>query len=161
MYQGIPIVYFLQVCGILSHPYVTLVYLLEQITIHVLGSSPRASDSRVFLYFIFNTVFALIPVFIEADRKVRATLTVVLSFIASHNFLLTLGIKKPFDKENTNLKAQNDYASIVFKSKASVEENTASQRKRLMANAAVSAVMGVVLVVIALTAGNVTSINVI
>lgn len=104
----IVIVYFLQVCGILSHPYVLFMYLIEQISIHLFGTSPRSSDIRILFYFVINFIFAYLslPVLKSTTSIDSASafiyLTVALSFLASHNLLFSLGMKRPFEKESGN-----------------------------------------------------------
>ena len=60
LYQAFFVVYVLQVIGILSHPVVNILCALEQFSIHVLGTSPRASDGRIVLSFCLNLVFVAI-----------------------------------------------------------------------------------------------------
>jgi hypothetical protein len=60
LYQAFIVVYVLQVIGILSHPVVNILWALEQFSIHVLGTSPRASDGRIVLSFCVNLVFVAI-----------------------------------------------------------------------------------------------------
>lgn len=60
LYQAFVVVYVLQVIGILSHPVVNILWALEQFSIHVLGTSPRASDGRIVLSFCVNLVFVAI-----------------------------------------------------------------------------------------------------
>jgi hypothetical protein len=44
----------LQMFGVLSNPMVTLMWFLEQVDVHVLGATPRASDSRIVMSFCIN-----------------------------------------------------------------------------------------------------------
>ena len=60
LYQLFIVVYVLQVIGVLSHPVVNILWALEQLSIHVLGTSPRASDGRIVLSFCVNLVFVAI-----------------------------------------------------------------------------------------------------
>jgi hypothetical protein len=60
LYQAFLVVYVLQVIGVLSHPVVNILWALEQLSIHVLGTSPRASDGRIVLSFCLNLVFVAI-----------------------------------------------------------------------------------------------------
>ena len=60
LYQAFIVIYVLQVIGILSHPVVNILWALEQFSIHVLGTSPRASDGRIVLSFCVNLVFVAI-----------------------------------------------------------------------------------------------------
>lgn len=46
--------------------------------------------------------------------------------MSSHNYLCSIGIKKPFKKLNERLQAQRTYADIVF---AKTNENTMTTKK--------------------------------
>lgn len=115
----IPILYAVQVLGLLSHPTVLLVYLLEQLSIHLFGTSPRASDSRILIFIVINAGFVAICTFVGLTKLQTIILLLALAFISSHNLLFSLGLKKPFRKENERMREQNLYADIVFKSKES------------------------------------------
>ena len=87
--------------GILSHPYVLIVYLLEQASIHLLGSTSRASDSRLITSFVINAALATICYFGARESTMIAKLVfLLLPFVASHNFMFDLCLKKPFKGEN-------------------------------------------------------------
>lgn len=43
------VIYTLHFLGIIAHPFVTLIWAVEQFSIHLLGSSPRSSDSRILM----------------------------------------------------------------------------------------------------------------
>ena len=107
LYASFMIVYALQVLGLLSHPIVTILWAMEQVSIHVLGTTARASDTRLVLSFILNGAFVSIGLILGSASGQTAMLLsmVVLSFLASHNFLLSLGLKKPFKAVNERLKA--------------------------------------------------------
>ena len=92
------IVYFLQVFGLLSHPVVGIMYMLEQISIHLFGTTPRSSDSRIVMSAVMNAVFILVIniLRVEVGEEAYVLSMVGLSFLASHNILASLGIKKPF-----------------------------------------------------------------
>jgi hypothetical protein len=50
-------VYVLQAFGVLSHPVVTTLWAMEQASEHLFGSTARASDSRIVMYFVLNVGF--------------------------------------------------------------------------------------------------------
>lgn len=120
----------------------------------MLGTSTRASDSRIFMYFVINLIFVAICYLVGSnDRKLLSILVVALSFLSSHNLLFSLGINKPFRKENERLKEQNIYADIVFKNKSqtsNAKEIEDQKNKRLMLNLVASVVVGIVVVVCAM-----------
>jgi hypothetical protein len=115
----VPVIYFLQALGLLSHPVVTMAYLVEQLSIHVLGGSPRATDLRIYLFFLVNFGFVVLIHFTNSDTK--PLLFVALSFIGSHNLFSSLGLIKPFRGKNKRLQDQDKYADIVFEGKGSSE----------------------------------------
>jgi hypothetical protein len=84
--------------GILSNPIVTLMWLLEQIDIHVLGSTPRASDSRILMSTILNSSVVIAMYFIAYQGSGYGNaivLGVILSWILSHNILFGIGVVRP------------------------------------------------------------------
>ena len=62
LYHAFIIVYFLQVFGMLSHPLVTLLWAMEQASVHLFGGSPRASDLRILVSFVITSVFIAVPI---------------------------------------------------------------------------------------------------
>jgi len=48
---------------------------------------------------------------------------VLLSFLASQNLLVNIGLKKPFRAANERLKTQRCYANIVFAAKESAPQS--------------------------------------
>lgn len=92
--------------GVLSHPVVNILWALEQFSIHVLGTSARASDGRILLSFCLNIIFLLIcyQVHERADHQAFMAFVVLLSFVASHNVLGSLATKKPLQGVNERLK---------------------------------------------------------
>jgi len=48
------VVLIMQMLGMLSNPVVSLFWLLEQVDVHVMGSTPRASDARILGSFAIN-----------------------------------------------------------------------------------------------------------
>lgn len=94
-------IYLLQVLGILSHPYVLIMYALEQASIHLLGSTARASDSRVVFSFTINVAFVAACFYAAKESTTIAKLVLLLlPFITSHNFMFDMCLKKPFKGEN-------------------------------------------------------------
>jgi len=84
--------------GILSNPIVTLMWLLEQIDIHVLGSTPRASDSRILMSTTLNSAVVIAMYFIAyqgSGYNNAIVLGVILSWILSHNILFGIGVVRP------------------------------------------------------------------
>ena len=53
------VVLILQMLGMLSNPVVTLMWFAEQVDVHVLGSTPRASDIRIVISFCFNSAIVI------------------------------------------------------------------------------------------------------
>ena len=60
------VVYFMHVFGIIAHPLVTILWALEQISIHVLGTTPRASDSRILMGLLLNVGFVAICTYVKS-----------------------------------------------------------------------------------------------
>jgi hypothetical protein len=91
--------------GILSNPFVTVFWAMEQTEIHILGSTPRASDLRILLSCVLNCAFIVACSFLAYYRGYDKALLLIaaLSYIASHNVLFSLGIKKPFKVINQKL----------------------------------------------------------
>lgn len=105
LYHAFIIVYFLQVFGMLSHPLVTLLWAMEQASVHLFGGSPRASDLRILVSFVITSVFIAVPVLMlqSSTEKAARVVLVLLAFLSSHNFLGSFGIKEPFKKLNERL----------------------------------------------------------
>jgi hypothetical protein len=60
------VVYVMHVLGIIAHPLVTVFWALEQISIHLLGTSPRASDSRILAGLLLNVGFVAICFYVKS-----------------------------------------------------------------------------------------------
>lgn len=95
--------------GMLGNPFVLLLYLMEQCEIFVFGGSARASDLRIFLYFVINVGLVLVCFF-----STQALLIPVLGYVASNNFWWDLGTVKPFNIVNEQLMQSKALAGIVF-----------------------------------------------
>lgn len=91
-----------QMFGMLSGPFVTLVYLLEQIEVFIFGSSCRCSDWRIVLNFLIHVGLSIACYFISMQKKVIWTSIAVslTGFITSKNTIFSLCIKKPFKVVN-------------------------------------------------------------
>lgn len=102
--------------GSLSHPVVTLLWVLEQISVHLYGGTPRASDLRIVLSFLIQSLFIAIPFIIvqESTGSLPKILLVLLAFLSSQNILFSIGINVPFKKVNERLQTLQNYADIVF-----------------------------------------------
>ena len=108
----------MHVFGIIAHPFVTVLWAIEQVSIHVLGTSPRASDSRIVMGLLLNVGFVAICTYCERFGAVTLqVVTALLAFVASNNVFGSLGIKKPLGKVNERLKSKKAYADIVFEGK--------------------------------------------
>ncbi len=107
------IVLVLQMFGVLSNPLVTLMWVMEQVDVHALGSTPRASDSRILMSLILNSGIVVAMYFIS-DFSNAIILGVILAWIFSHNFILGLGMVRPHEVINEKLQQQKDYSEIVF-----------------------------------------------
>lgn len=59
-YSTIIIIQFLNMFGVLSNVWVTLMYLLEQASMHLLGGTARSSDLRIVISFVLNFTIALV-----------------------------------------------------------------------------------------------------
>jgi hypothetical protein len=106
------IVLILQMMGILGNPMVTLMWLLEQVDIHVFGSTPRASDFRIALSFCINGAIIIGMYFLgHRDGKMAEALImgVILAWVFSHNAIFGIGIVKPFKIVNEKLQDQKEY----------------------------------------------------
>lgn len=103
-YNAFIIMYFLQVFGALSNFWASLMWLLEQVNVHVLGGTARASDARIVLSFIINSGLLAGWTAIAGDSGAKpAILRAIIgahAWINAHNFLFDLGIKKAFEGEN-------------------------------------------------------------
>jgi hypothetical protein len=109
------VLYFCHVFGLIAHPAVTILWAMEQFSIHILGTTPRASDSRIIMSFILNLIFVTVCYFVSKLGTKPLTVTAaVLAFVASHNLLGPLGIKKPMATVNERLRAKKEYSNIVF-----------------------------------------------
>jgi hypothetical protein len=94
MYWMFPIVYVLQALGVLSHPVVTGLWAMEQMSEHLFGSTARASDSRIVMFFVLNVGFIALSAYLGGENLMILRLcTVLLSFVASHNLFGSLGMK--------------------------------------------------------------------
>ena len=85
---------------------VTVMWLLEQVDVHVFGSTPRASDFRIVLSFCINSGIIIGMYFLgyEANRiKDGIILGVVLAWVFSHNALFGIGMVRPFQIVNEKL----------------------------------------------------------
>ncbi len=99
--------------GVLSNPLVTLMWVMEQVDVHALGSTPRASDSRILMSLILNSGIVVAMYFIS-DFSNAIILGVILAWVLSHNFILGLGMVRPHEVINEKLQQQKDYSEIVF-----------------------------------------------
>jgi hypothetical protein len=84
--------------GMLSNPIVTLMWLLEQVDVHALGSTPRASDSRIVISLILNSAVVVGMYFVNyigSGFGNSIILGVILSLILSHNVIFGIGIVRP------------------------------------------------------------------
>lgn len=123
------IVYLLQAFGVLSHPIVTALWAVEQVSEHLLGSTARASDARIIMFFILNVGFVVFSAYLgsidrNSKRQSMVALrlsTVLLSFLASHNLFGSLGMKQAFRGENSRLQQKKALANIVFANKEGVK----------------------------------------
>jgi predicted membrane protein len=87
-------VYLLHFLGLIAHPAVTLLWAVEQVTIHGLGSSPRASDSRIVLSFVLNAGFVAICFYTQEILGAKG-ICALLAYASSHNLLGSIGTYKP------------------------------------------------------------------
>ena len=111
MYLFIPGIYWanftvllLQMVGWLSNPLVTLLYLFEQCEILLYGGTARASDLRIVISFVVNSL--LILIFTHTDIATDANLTIIYAIAAwmtSKNYMHTFGLKKPFKIVNEQM----------------------------------------------------------
>ena len=120
----------LQMIGWVSNPFVTALYALEQAEVLLFGGTPRASDLRILVSFMADVI--LVVIFTHSAVSENSSLTVVYlvaAYVTSKNFLLGLGLKRPFKIENEDQQRQQKQADIVF---ASLETSleTAEQRQK-------------------------------
>jgi len=116
-YQANFLLLILQMLGILSNPFVFLLWLLEQLDIYLFGSTSRASDSRIVLSSILNFAMvwaSMVVGYTNKERDIGFIMIVLFSYLSSHNFFLALGLKKPFKVINERLLEQRELANIVF-----------------------------------------------
>jgi hypothetical protein len=95
--------------SMLGNPFVLLLYLMEQFEIFGFGGSARASDLRIFLFFVLNVVLVLV-----AFYSTQIWLIPVLGYIASNNLWWDLGTVKPFHIVNEQLMQSKALVGIVF-----------------------------------------------
>ena len=57
----------MQVMGMLSHPVVTMLWAIEQLNLHVLGTTARASDIRIVLSFVINGCFVALSIYLGSE----------------------------------------------------------------------------------------------
>ena len=116
--------------GILSSPYATFMWALEQFSIHFMGSSGRVSDARIVINFIFEFHMPLAASIVFGDQPEHLTMQIPgFAFVNSLNPHFMAGIKKPFDKVNERLKNQKNYADIVFSNFKETEKKGMSKMK--------------------------------
>jgi hypothetical protein len=96
------IVLVLQMFGVLSNPLVTLMWAMEQADVHALGSTPRASDSRIVMSLSLNAGIVIAMYFIK-DFSNAIVLGVILAWVFSHNFTLGIGMVRPHEVINERL----------------------------------------------------------
>ena len=95
--------------SMLGNPFVLLLYLMEQFEIFGFGGSARASDLRIFQYFVLNVGLVLV-----AFYSTQTWLIPVLGYIASNNLWWDLGTVKPFHIVNEQLMQSKALFGIVF-----------------------------------------------
>ena len=74
--------------------------------IHALGSTPRASDSRIVMSIAINGAIVIGMYFLTYNNGQNANaiiMGVFLSWVSSHNIMLSAGIVKPFNVINEKL----------------------------------------------------------
>jgi hypothetical protein len=79
----------------LGNPIVTLMWFLEQVDVHVFGSTPRASDSRIVFSFCINGAIIIGMYFLgHEEGKMREALImgVIFAWVFSHNALFSIGL---------------------------------------------------------------------
>jgi len=94
---------------------------IEQIDIHLFGSTPRASDIRILLSCGFNigATCAFYALMVHSSVLNGLLLACGLAWISSHNIFVNIGLIKPFKVINEKLLEQKEYADIVFSSRNS------------------------------------------
>ena len=92
-----------QILGILGNPYVTIVYLLEQMNIFLLGSTSRASDMRIVMSFVIDLGFLVICHYVVGDNSSLGFVYGLLAYFTSRNIFFSLGLIKPFVVQNEEL----------------------------------------------------------
>ena len=97
------VILMMQIIGILGNPYVTIIYLLEQIDIFLLGSSSRASDVRIVLSCFVNIAFIAVCIYVVGDNTDLTFIYGILAYVASRNILFSIGLRKPFTVINEEL----------------------------------------------------------
>mmetsp|Transcript_26744 Transcript_26744/g.25762 ORF Transcript_26744/g.25762 Transcript_26744/m.25762 type:complete len:717 (+) Transcript_26744:491-2641(+) len=107
----------LQMLGILSNPFVLLVWAMEQIDVHVYGATYRASDSRILFSFLVNTCAIALCVYLyqAIDFEDYILLVVaILAFCSSNNLFFSLGIIKPFQVSQEKSEFQRKFTEVVL-----------------------------------------------
>ena len=89
----------LQIVGSLGNPFVTIIYLLEQLSVFIFGSTSRATDLRIVLSFGLDLVLAFVFGWFAPGNKA----VWVIPYFASRNLLFGLGLKRPFNIVNEEL----------------------------------------------------------
>ena len=96
--------------GILSNPVVTIMWFLEQFDVHVMGSTPRASDWRILISIILNGIVVLTMHLVRKQNPINAIFyAVAIAWFSSHNFMSTMAFLKPFSVQNEKVQMQKEY----------------------------------------------------
>ena len=135
--------YVLQVLGLLSSPLVTLMWWMEQMNIHMFGSTARASDGRIMLYFVAT----LLAVILSLQRDYGTTIIPIVAWVFSHNIFGSTLMKKPFVPENERLKSKKAYADIVFDN-ITVKPKSADTNSMTKVSCAIQSVLLLVAVIV-------------
>jgi hypothetical protein len=67
--------------GVLSNPFVTLMYIIEQVSIFALGGSERSSDMRLVAFLVLD-MLCIYTILTSADHFVLAGLALAASMVA-------------------------------------------------------------------------------
>jgi len=140
----------LQMIGLLSNPFVTLLYAFEQLEVFVYGSTPRASDIRIVLSFLINSIFVGILYYlttVSESPMIKWAVIPLVAFLASHNLLSGFGLPKKFKSAADESDSSNG-VKIPHKQSGDIPIQQGSSIKIIRWSLKVAEVCGILIILI-------------
>lgn len=100
----------LQTIGMLSNPFVTILYLMEQASIFGFGSTSRASDLRIVVSFIVDCGLCALLWVLEME-----ILCGIFAYLSCSNYMHSCALRKPFVPVNEEMRKKKGWFEIVFR----------------------------------------------